>query len=52
MADEKSHSSPTIFQLQRKSKKIKKHDGTPIAETTDPTVVTDVADRLNEDEAQ
>jgi hypothetical protein len=28
---------------------IKKQDGTPVANTTDPAVAADVAERLNED---
>jgi hypothetical protein len=32
--------------------KIKKQDGTPIAETQDPAVAEDIADRLNEDDAR
>jgi hypothetical protein len=33
-------------------KKIKKQDGTPIANTDDPAVASDVAERLNKDEAR
>ena len=43
---------PDDFPLNSEGKKIKKQDGTPIAETTDPAVASDVADRLNEDEAR
>jgi hypothetical protein len=35
-----------------RAKKIKKQDGPPIANTDDPTVAADVAERLNEDEAR
>ena len=43
---------PEDFPVNSEGKKIKKQDGTPIAETTDPAVASDVADRLNEDEAR
>jgi hypothetical protein len=33
-------------------KKIKKQDGTEIADTDDPAVASDVAERLNDDEAR
>ena len=33
-------------------KTIRKQDGTPVADTDDPAVATDVADRLNDDEAR
>jgi len=35
-----------------RAKKIKKQDGTPIANTDDPAVAADVAERLNDDEAR
>jgi hypothetical protein len=38
--------------VDAQGKKIKKQDGTQIAEAKDSTVAKDVADRLNEDEAQ
>jgi hypothetical protein len=31
---------------------IKKQDGTPVADTDDPAVAADVAERLNDDEAR
>ena len=37
---------------EREGKKIKKRDGTPIANTEDPAVAADVAERLNDDEAR
>ena len=43
---------PDDFPVNAEGKKIKKQDGTPIANTDDPAVATDVAERLNEDEAQ
>jgi hypothetical protein len=43
---------PDDFPLNAEGKKVKTQDGTPIAETSDPTVAIDVADRLNEDEAR
>jgi hypothetical protein len=51
MPDEKPL-KPEDFPVKADGKKIKKQDGTPIAETHDPAVATDVADRLNEDEAR
>ena len=43
---------PSDFPVNADAKKIKKQDGTPIANTDDPAVVEDVADRLNDDEAR
>ena len=43
---------PNDFPVNAEGKKIKKQDGTPIANTDDPTVAADVAERLNEDEAR
>ena len=40
------------FPVGAQGNKIKKQDGTQIAEAKDSTVATDVANRLNEDEAQ
>jgi hypothetical protein len=45
-------SSPMIFRVNADGKKIKKQDGTPIANTDDPAVAADVAERLNDDEAR
>ena len=52
MTDDKKPLKPEDFPVNAEGKKIKKQDGTPIAETTDPAVASDVADRLNEDEAR
>ena len=38
--------------VNAEGKKIKKRDGTPIANTEDPAVAADVAERLNDDEAR
>jgi len=38
--------------MNAEGKKITKQDGTPIAETPNPAVAADVAERLNEDEAR
>ena len=43
---------PDDFPVNAEGKKIKKQDGTPIANTDDPAVAADVAERLNEDEAR
>jgi hypothetical protein len=43
---------PNDFPVNAEGNKIKKQDGTPIANTDDPTVAADVAERLNEDEAR
>ena len=43
---------PDDFPVNAEGKKIKKQDGRPIADTDDPTVAADVAERLNEDEAR
>jgi hypothetical protein len=43
---------PDDFPLNADGNIIKKQDGTSVAETSDPTMASDVADRLNEDEAQ
>jgi hypothetical protein len=43
---------PDDFPVNADGKKIKKQDGTPIADTDDPAVASDVAERLNEDEAR
>ena len=44
--------TPDDFPVDAEGKKIKKHDGTPIANTDDPAVAADVAERLNDDEAR
>ena len=43
---------PDDFPVNAEGKKIRKQDGTPIADTDDPAVAADVAERLNEDEAR
>jgi cytolysin (calcineurin-like family phosphatase) len=43
---------PHDFPLNADGKKITKQDGTPIAEALDPVVASDVADRLNGEEAR
>ena len=43
---------PDDFPVNAEGKIIKKQDGTPIANTGDPTVAADVAERLNEDEGR
>jgi hypothetical protein len=52
MSDDDKPLKPEDFPVNAQDKKIKKQDGTPIAETTDAAVAEDVADRLNEDEAR
>ena len=43
---------PDDFPVNADGTKIKKQDGTTIANTEEPAVAEDVADRLNADEAQ
>jgi hypothetical protein len=43
---------PDDFPVNADGKKIKKQDGTEIADTDDPAVASDVAERLNDDEAR
>jgi hypothetical protein len=38
--------------VQADGDKVKKQDGTPLAETEDPAIAEDVAERLNDDEAR
>ncbi|WP_347337434.1 DUF3606 domain-containing protein [Bradyrhizobium jicamae] len=52
MPDNDKPLKPEDFPINAEGRKIKKQDGTPIAETADPAVAEDVADRLNEDEAR
>ena len=52
MPDEKKPLKPEDFPVNADGKKIKKQDGTPIAETQDPAVAEDLAERLNEDDAR
>ena len=43
---------PDDFPVNAEGNKIKKQDGTPIANTDLPAVAADVAERLNDDEAR
>jgi hypothetical protein len=43
---------PADFPVHDDGNKIKKQDGEPIAQTNDPAVASDIADRLNEDQAR
>ena len=52
MSTSKRPLSPNDFPVNAEGQKIKKQDGTPIANTDDPAVAADVAERLNDDEAQ
>ncbi|MDB5609286.1 MAG: hypothetical protein JWP25_6186 [Bradyrhizobium sp.] len=47
--DSKKPLTPHNFPINADDKKIKKQDGTPIANTDDPVVAADVAERLNDD---
>jgi hypothetical protein len=51
MSAPKKPLKPNDFPVHVEGDKIKKQDGTPIAEAEDDTAATDVADRLNENEA-
>jgi hypothetical protein len=52
LPDEKKPLKPEDFPVNAEGKKIKKQDGSPIAETQDPAVAEDLAERLNEDDAR
>jgi hypothetical protein len=52
MSTSKKPLKPDDFPVSAEGKKIKKQDGTPIANAEDPAVANDVAERLNEDEAR
>jgi hypothetical protein len=43
---------PEDFPVDVEGKKIKKQDGTPIANAESPAVAGEIAERLNEDEAR
>jgi hypothetical protein len=43
---------PEDFPVTTEGEEIKKQDGTPIAETQDPAVAEEIADRLNDDDAR
>lgn len=50
MSTSKKPLKPHDFPVSAEGKKIRKQDGTPIADTEDSAVAEDVAERLNEDE--
>jgi hypothetical protein len=52
MSPSKKPLEPDDFPVHADGDKIKKQNGTPIAETEDSTIAEDIADRLNEDEAR
>ena len=52
MSTSKKPLKPDDFPVNADGTKIKKQDGTTIANTEEPAVAEDVADRLNADEAQ
>ena len=52
MPNEDKPLRPEDFPVNAEGKKIKKQDGTSIAETKDPAVAAVVAERLNEHEAR
>ena len=52
MTTAKKPLTPNDFPVNAEGKKIKKQDDTPIANTDDPAVAADVAERLNDDEAR
>ena len=52
MSTSKKPLKPDDFPVNAEGQKIKKQDGTPIANTEDPAVAADVAERLNDDEAR
>lgn len=43
---------PDDFPVEADGDKIKKQNGTPLADTGDATIAEDIAERLNEDEAR
>ena len=52
MSTSKKPLKPDDFPVNADGQKIKKQDGTPIANTEDSAVAADVAERLNDDEAR
>ena len=52
MSNPKKPLNPDDFPVTAEEHKVKKQDGTPIANTDDPSVAADIADRLNDDEAR
>jgi hypothetical protein len=52
MPKDKRPLEPNDFPVNADGKMIKKEDGTPVANTDDPAVAADIAERLNDDEAR
>jgi hypothetical protein len=52
MSASKKPLKPNDFPVHVEGEKIKKRDGTPIAEAEDDTAAADIAERLNDDEAR
>ena len=52
MSTSKKPLKPGDFPVIAEGQKIKKQDGKPIANTGDPELAADVAERLNDDEAR
>jgi hypothetical protein len=52
MSTPKKPLQPSDFPVTAEGQKIKKQDGKPIANTDDPALAADMAERLNEDEAR
>ena len=52
MSTSKKPLKPDDFPVHVEGDKIKKQDGTPVAETEDPAFAADFAERLNDDEAR
>jgi hypothetical protein len=52
MSASKNPLKPEDFPVTAEGKQIKKQDGNPIANTEDPALAADVAERLNDDEAR
>ena len=52
MSTPKKPLQPSDFLVTADGQKIKKQDGKPIANTDDPALAADMAERLNEDEAR
>ena len=52
MTEKKKPIEPGDFPLNADGKKIKRQDGTAIAQTDEPAVAADLAERLNDDEAR
>ena len=52
MSSAKKPLKPEDFPVDAEDRKIKKQDGTPIADAESPAVAAEIAERLNEDEAR